>query len=497
MASASPPLPGGVRPALSADALYAMMKRKQAEAADNNAQAKKIKRKDDSTSSSTSAGMPPSIKRRKPSLPLADANKAADSKKKSSSSSSSSKSAAGATRPPVTAASLVAQRTIRSSPTPPPGGSGELPASSLAAQLVMSSSQSAASSLPSAALSGASSFSPRAFSRPHWSHEPLSRRNAAGHLVIWPLWVAAHSKAQQLVSQGAVRRATGGKVRAQSRRDDAVYSSDDGDDDSEVSDVEADLPDDDLPIHPIRPSTFYLPPVNIPQSLLLSLRPDKRDAEIEKLELKLLSKKAVIERETRRPYVDMEGGSRHMVIDDPLDKPVTIRQSSIGLGSGTGSASLAASKSNLPSSNTSIPSSSASNIPIPFTKHDGSYICGLCAKPFPDLSKLRRHANTHMDGDRRRMDEKGGVREAAYVCSYPECGKSFLHLNSLRFHERSHKQPPLAPQPPQQRQQPQPQPQPQQQQNGKEEKEVSKVVPSKGVKSEPGVKVEVKHEQSG
>ena len=491
--AASPPLPGGgVRPTASVDALYAMMKRKQAEAADINAQAKKAKRRDDSNAALNPA------KRRKPSLPPSDASRQTDSKKKGSSGSSSGSSKASVssalTRPPVTAASLL--RTIRSSPTPPPGGSSDLPASSLAAQLVLSSSLSASS--PSSALLGPSSFSPRALSRPHWSHEPVSRRNASGQLVTWPIWIAAHSKAQQLVSQGgAVRKAAGGKARAQSRRDDVVYSSDDGDDDSELSDVElADLPDDDVPTHPLRPSTFYQPPVNVPPSLLLALRPDKRDAEIEKLELKLLSKKAVIDRETRRPYVDMEGGSRHMAIDDPLDKPPTVRQSSITAGiGGTGSSSSATSKSMLPfstssSSTTTATSSSPSStgISIPFTKHDGSFICGLCAKPFPDLSKLRRHANTHMDGDRRRMDEKGGVREAAYVCSYPECGKSFLHLNSLRFHERSHKQPaagqPLQPPPRGQQQQ--------QQSQGREEKEVRES--SKGVKAEPGVKMEVKRE---
>jgi len=443
------------------DALYEMMKRIQ-----TNSQAKKAaaKRKDDSN---TNTAPLPASKRRKPSLTTPpDLYKQADSKKKSSGSSKGS--AGDKARPPVTAASLVAQRTIRSSPTPPPGGSSELPASSLAAQLVLSSSLSAASSLPSSALlAGGSSFSPRAFSRPHWSHEPVSRRNVSGQLVIWPLWVAAHSKAQQLVSQGAVRKAAGGKARAQSRRDEVVYSSDDGDDDSEVSDAEADLPDDDVqPFHPIRPSAFYLPPVSLPQPLLLSLRPDKRDAEIEKMELKLLSKKAVVERETRRPYVDMEGGSRHMLADDPLDKPAT-------------------------SSSSPVTSAAAASIPIPFTKHDGCYICGLCAKSFPDLSKLRRHANTHVDGDRRRMDEKGGVREAAYVCSYPECGKSFLHLNSLRFHERSHKQPPGVPQPPL------PQRAVQQRQGGKEEKEVAKVGAGRGVKVEPVVKGEVKRESNG
>ena len=468
--SASPPLPGGARPTASVDALYEMMKRIQ-----SSSQAKKAKRKDDNSSAATV----PASKRRKPSLPSTDSNKQADSKKKGSSG-----------KAPVTAASLLAHRTARSSATPPSGAGNELPASSLAAQLVLSSSLGAASSLPSSLLNGASSFSPRAFSRPHWAHEPVSRRNVSGQLVIWPLWVAAHSKAQQLVSQGAVRKAAGGKARAQSRRDDAVYSSDDGDDDSDVSEAEADLPDDDVLTQPIRPSSFYLPPVNIPQPLLMSLRPDKRDAEIEKLELKLLSKKAVIERETRRPYVDMEGGSRHMVIDDPLDKPATMRQSSINTGSGSGASSTSASKSALPSSTSSASatassSSSSSGISIPFTKHDGSFICGLCAKPFPDLSKLRRHANTHADGDRRRLDEKGGMREAAYVCSWPDCGKSFLHLNSLRFHERSHKQPLQPPQPPP----------PLQQQQGKQEKEVRES--SAGVKVEPVVKVEVKQEGGG
>ena len=491
MASAPAPLPGGVRPALSADALYAMMKRKQAEAADNKSQAKPTKRKDDNT---TSAALPAS-KRRKPSLLTTDASKPTDSKKKSSGGSK----AAPTMRMPVTAASLVAQRTIRA-PTPPPGGAGELPAS-LAAQLALSSLSS--SSLPlSSALSGTSSFSPRAFSRPHWSHEPVSRRNASGQLVVWPLWVAAHSKAQQLVSQGAVRKTAGGKARAQSRRDDVVYSSDDGDDDSDVSDVEADLPDDDVPTLPLRPSAFYQPPVAISQSLLLSLRPDKLNAEMEKLELKLLSKKALIERETRRPYVDMEGGSRHMVIDDPLDKPTTTRQSSTTIGGGSGGSSTTASKFTLPSTSASASttaSASSTGISIPFTKHDGSYICGLCAKPFPDVSKLRRHSFTHMDGDSRRRDEKGGVREAAYVCSHPNCGKSFLHLNSLRFHERSHKQPTQptqTTQPSAQRQQSQPQQQKQQQQQlqpGKEEKLSAKAESSKPVKSEPPVKSEVEH----
>ena len=508
----------------SVDALYAMMKRKQAEAADSS-QSRKSKRKDDTSTSNSSTSQHPS-KKRKPSLTTADTKKSSTSITSSSASSSSRASLTDKDRPKLalTAAQLVAQRTIRPSATPPPGsssnssgGSSELPASSLAAQLVLSSSLAAGSS----SSQQSSAFSPRSFSRPRWSHEPVSRRNVSGNLVVWPLWVAAHSKAQQLVSQGAAVRskaaAAGSKARAQSRRDEVVYSSDDGDDDSDVSDAEADLPDDDTPAHPIRTSAFHLPPVTFPQSLLLSMRPDKRDAEIEKMELKLLSKKSVIERDTRRPYVDMEGGSRHMLPEDPLDKPTSQRQSSTNtlgsIGSSAGSSSSNSFRSVSPSPHTtssatgSSPSAThtpaSTGIPIPFTKHNSTFICGICNKTFPDLSKLRRHSNVHVEGDRRRLDDKGGVREARYVCLWPECGKSFLHLNSLRFHERSHKplagqqQPAVAAaaaaQPPQHPQQPQ---QVQQQhQGGKEEKDVKRA--STAVKAEPGVKAEVKRESSG
>ena len=194
-------------------------------------------------------------------------------------------------------------------------------------------------------------------------------------------------------------------------------SDDDEEPASDDSDADELAEPDDLSAHPTSsPSrSQFFTPLSYPASVMSFLQPARLDAEIERLEVKLLAKRAQAgDRETGRgrPYVDLEGGSRHMVQVDGVgaDKPPTLTRewstSSVdggagGVDGGPGGA----------------PGGPA------FTQRDGAWVCNVCEKAFSEVGKAQKHALVH-------------VTHRPFLCSV--CGAGFTLDFNRKTHERTH-----------------------------------------------------------
>ena len=242
----------------------------------------------------------------------------------------------------------------------------------------------------------------------HWVREPLSRRAVGGHLIPWPVWVEARHRgvsAPAPVSVVARQGHGGGRP---------VYSSsDEEEEEGEESDGEEGLAADvgeGGDGAGVGRSQWWAP-LAYGQAVMGFLQGAKLDAEVERMELKALQKKWTGEgsQGKGRPYVDLEGGSRHMVGSvgakgeggkgEGLEKPGLKREwstSSLGgeergsKGSGKGEGGEVGKAS--------------------FTQKDGVWLCGVCERTFTDIGKMQRHASEHAgvggkaSGQQRKME---------------------------------------------------------------------------------------------